>query len=347
MQFVPRHFTPKKEELGTVVNIDSPVWGMSVAGPGVLVEGVAAIRQRIDLAIRTSKGTDPLRPEFGTIIYKYVDGTDNISIPNIKAEIIRALQMWVPEVSVVTIKHSFQDIHNPAFEITYNLKDSDLIDKLLFDLKNGSTISDAVNELILQGSFPDNPNNYRYIVSLIINGNQISPVPDNSGFTNIQELYNWVKANWYYIGRWYMLSDRIVCYINSEGIKTASLAINVLPVIKIASSFPLLGNNQVYGVQFKINGIDVNPAIPQTFTTPGDVLNFAQTYWNNLNWFIQSEGSDGGILSDEFSDEFEVNTIGFDLVGISNNKNFVGSLVITAIDEAPTQFVDQFSNEFK
>lgn len=304
-----------------------------MVGPGVIVEGIAAVRQRMDIAIRTTKGTDPLRPEFGSLVYKYIDGPDNIAIPNIKAEIIKALQLWVPEIKVVAIKHQFQEIQNPAFEVTYGLVDDDLIDKLLFDLKNGTTTTtDALNELILQASFPANANNFPYTLSLVKNGQQIFPMPPPSGFKTLKELFDWASSNLFFAGRWYMLTDKIVCYMNSDGVKTASLAIEVLPIVQIKASFPQLDPGHFYNVQFKINGVDMQPAMPQEFANPGQVLDYAKTYWSNLDWSIEYLQPDNtSVFSDEFSDEFDIPATGYNLIGISHDQHFVGDLQITSV----------------
>jgi phage baseplate assembly protein W len=319
--------------LATLNSINSNVWGLSLAGYGVIVEGIAAIRQRIDIAIRTTKGTDPLRPEFGSLIFQYVDVPVNIAVPNIKAEIIKALQLWVPEIKVIAIKHTFDAPHNPVFEVTYRLTDDDLIDKLLFDLRQGTTtVTDALNEIILQAFFPPNPNNYRYTLKLLKNGSQVFPAPNPSGFASIQELFDWASKNLFYVGKWFLLPDRIACYMNSDSVTSASLAIEVLPITKLSASFPQLSANQFFNVQFKINGVDKQPAMPQTFTNPGEVLAFAQSNWQGLEWLIEFlQTDDQGVFSDEFSDEMDVAATGYNLIGISHDQNFVGDLQITIV----------------
>lgn len=304
-----------------------------MAGYGVIVEGIAAIRQRIDLAIRTTKGTDPMRPEFGSFVYKFIDVPVTVAVPNIKAEIIRSLQMWVPEVRVTTIKHAYDSPSNPIFEVTYNLTDSDLIDKLLFDLKQGTTTTtDALNEIILQAFFPDNPNNYRYTLKLFKNGSQVLPIPDPAGFASIQDLFDWATNNLFFVGKWYLLADKIVCYMNADGVTSASLAIEILSITKLVGPFPQLSPGQTYNVQLIINGVEVQPAMPETYSSPGDVLAFAKANWPGFDWYIEYlQGEHTGIFSDQFSFEFDIDVTGYNLIAISPIQNLVGEIQILSV----------------
>jgi len=321
--------------MASLQNINNSIWGISTIGYGVIVEGIAAIRQRMDLAIRTTKGTDPMRPEFGSYVYKFVDFPVNVAVPNIKKELLVALQLWVPEIKVTSIRHTFENDYNPIFEITYQVIDEDVIDKLLFDLRTGntSTVTDALNEIILQAFFPPNPNSYRYKIKLQKNGSDVLPMVPASGFVSIQEMFDWVQGNWFYVGRWYLLTDKIVCYMSSEGVTSATLSIEVLPIVKFEADFPQLSPGEFFNVSFKANGVDAVPAMPQTFNNPGEVLVFAQTNWSNYaTWgieYLQNEGT--AIFSDEFSDEFAIASSGYKLVGVSNVEGFVAELEISIV----------------
>lgn len=315
--------------MASLATIESPVWSLSTYGYGVIVQGLAAIRQRIDLVIRTTKGTDPLRPLFGSDVYKFVDAPENVAIPNIKKAILEALEIWVPEIKVTKINHSFETHYNPVFEITYRLVDEDLIDKIVLDLQEGITETDQLNEIILQAFFPPNPNNYRYQINLVINGSQATPLPDPSGFSTIKELYNWITGNWTYYGRWYLLSDKIVCYMKADGIKSASLGIEVFPIIRFEDDFPQIAPGEVYSVDFKVNGVDVNPLMPLIYNNPGDVLTFAKTYWGKYDWFISYIIDGNAVFENQFSSEFEIASTGYILIGISNEEGVTAELVIT------------------
>lgn len=318
--------------VATLQNIDNPTWGIGLAGYGVIVEGIASIRQCIDLIIRTTKGSDPMRPEFGSNAYLYVDAPLNIAIPNIKKEIYSALELWEPRIKLTSIKHYLNGVSNVVFEIVYRVKDEDVQDKLLFDLQNFSTDVETVNEMVLQAFFPPNPKNYRYQVKMMINGSPVYPLPNPSGFASTTELYNWILTNWNYVGRWNLLTDRIVCYLNAKAIKSASLEISVLPLTRFSADFPLLDVGEKFDVSFVANGANAVPAMPQTFTTIGDVLQWAQDNWSNYaKWFVEFEQGGIGVFTDEFSNEFDVSSSVYTLVGISTVEDFTGLLNISTI----------------
>lgn len=309
------------------------MWGISTLGYGVIAEGVASIRQCIDIIVRTTKGTDPLRPEFGSEVHKYVDKNLGFSIPNTKRAIIEAVAMWEPRIKLLKVNHIVEGKHceNPQYELTYKIIDEDLIDKLVLDIKNGIKV-DGVNELILQAFFPPNPNNYRYTIKLIINGQHALPMPDPKCLSTIQDMFNWVQANWFFLGKWHLLNDRIVCYMNAAGITSASLSISVLPIVYFSYPFPQLGTDEFYSIEFKANGNDATPLMPQTFKTPGEVLSWVQNNWSAYaNWFVQYELNNNTVFSDEFSFEFDVPFTGYTLIGVSNVEGFEGVLTITTV----------------
>ena len=84
----------------TINEIESVNWQVAVSGTGDIAEGISDIRQCVGIIITTSKGSDPLRPEFGTDIYKLVDKPVNVAAPAIVKEILTALQLWEPRIRV-------------------------------------------------------------------------------------------------------------------------------------------------------------------------------------------------------------------------------------------------------
>lgn len=316
--------------MATLTDIINPVWGLSIKGYGVIVQGLASLRQCMELIIRTTQGTDPLRPEFGSRVYRYVDAPENTAIPNIKSEILEALALWETRITVVAISHYLKSNGHIVFELLYRVKDEEIIDRLAIDLQAGLVVSDALNEIILTANFPDNPNNYRYSITLEKNGNNVFPSAPPAGFANTYELFQWVQANWFYIGKFHLLTDKIICYMNAEGVTSASMAISVLPIINFSCLFPQLEPGERYVLSFKENGNPVAPVPPGSFGTPGEVLLYAQSNWPSYDWYIEYlQGDAEGLFSDEFSDEFDVNTTGYRLVGVSHVEGSVYELSIT------------------
>lgn len=322
--------------LANLTDITNSLWSLSYLGYGVIIEGISVIRQRMSIAIRTTKGTDPLRPEFGSNVYKFQDYPENTAIPNIIKELLSCLDIWVKDIKVVAVKSYLKAPGNPVFEIYFRLVNNETIERLIFDLTEGVIESNQLKEIILTAYFPENPNNYRYQISLIKNGSTATPMPVASGFLSIALMFEWVKVNYSYLGKWHLLSDRIICYMDSTGITSASLKIEVLPITFFQAEFPGKSSSEGYGVDFIANGIDAQPLMPYTeiiFNTPGSVLSWVQTNWAAYgSWSIEYLLDDGNsIFSDEFSDEFDSPATGYKLTGVSNVAGFIGELSIKTI----------------
>jgi len=152
--------------LAVLDNIKSKVWGISILGTGVIAEGLASLRQCISIILHTSLGTDPLRPLFGSRVYKYQDAPVNIAIPNIKASIIEALSIWEKRIKVVSVTHRTAATAHLEFEVTYLIVDENLIDSIIFN-PGGITGGGPVVNLTLQAIFPPNIYVTRNYISFI------------------------------------------------------------------------------------------------------------------------------------------------------------------------------------
>jgi len=83
-----------------VSDIKTKNWGLSVVSQGEVVQDLEDINQCITIILATVKGTDPLRPEFGCDILKWIDKPVNQAIPNIIKEAVAAINMWEARVVV-------------------------------------------------------------------------------------------------------------------------------------------------------------------------------------------------------------------------------------------------------
>lgn len=79
------------------------------------VQGIDDIHQCIANILNTLKGTDVLRPEFGSDHFRYIDYPEDIALPNMVREITLALQKWEPRIEV---DHIAIDGQAPYFELT-------------------------------------------------------------------------------------------------------------------------------------------------------------------------------------------------------------------------------------
>ena len=88
-----------------------------------VLQGVDDIHACIANILNTIKGTDVLRPEFGSDHFKYIDYPEDEAIPNFVREITFALQKWEPRINVENVDVSGSAPHF-EFTISWTLTDS-------------------------------------------------------------------------------------------------------------------------------------------------------------------------------------------------------------------------------
>lgn len=295
--------------------IESKVWGISIIGTGVIAEGIASLRQCIDIILRTSLGTDPLRPLFGSNIYKYQDAPINIAIPNIKASIVEALRIWETRIKVQKINHYLADAGHVEFEVVYKLVDSGLIDKITFN----PNVTSGSNQtgLILQAFFPPGVDIKRNNLNFTINNAAVLPAPPVYGFASVEETYAWVVTNWGSYGTWHLLADRIVCYLNPNNYVQAGLEMFLLTETRFATNIPPLEDN-IYNIKFNPD----NAGLMESYLLGGDaiitkeaLLSFAVANWSSYgSWAIEYFVNPIGTFNSDFNDDFESQSDGYQLV---------------------------------
>lgn len=87
----------------TLTQIIEKDWSLSIDAQGVVVEGISDIHQCIYIIITTPKGSDPLRPDFGCDIFRWLDKPVNLAYPNMIKETVEAIKVWEPRVVVKTV----------------------------------------------------------------------------------------------------------------------------------------------------------------------------------------------------------------------------------------------------
>lgn len=65
-----------------------------------VVQGIDDIHLCIANVLSTQKGTDILRPEFGSDHFQYIDYPEDVAVPNFVREITQALQKWEKRIEV-------------------------------------------------------------------------------------------------------------------------------------------------------------------------------------------------------------------------------------------------------
>ncbi len=92
--------------MAQLTDIKSANWQLGLSGFGSIAEGIDDIRQCLGLIITTSKGSDPLRPEFGTEIYKKIDKPVIKAAPEIVSEILTGVQLYEPRVKITRLVYA-------------------------------------------------------------------------------------------------------------------------------------------------------------------------------------------------------------------------------------------------
>jgi Bacteriophage baseplate protein W len=98
------------QEATTLSDIKSADWSLMLdtsgdpgSGLGGVVMGVDDVDQCIAIILTTPKGTDVLRPTFGTDIWKYIDAPITEAGPAVVREVTQSITQWEPRVKVLTV----------------------------------------------------------------------------------------------------------------------------------------------------------------------------------------------------------------------------------------------------
>lgn len=84
-----------------IQDIQTQNWSLSATEQGSVVLDLEDINQCIAIILATVKGSDPLRPEFGCDILRWIDKPVNQAIPNIIKEAVAAINLWEKRVVVI------------------------------------------------------------------------------------------------------------------------------------------------------------------------------------------------------------------------------------------------------
>lgn len=105
-----------------ITDLAATNWTWNFKIIGAMVQGVNEISQCILVIVTTQKGSDPLRPEFGSDLFLYLD-KPSTNVAKMINSISEALAIWEPRIDVSKIAYRV----NPGsidFEITWKEKNS-------------------------------------------------------------------------------------------------------------------------------------------------------------------------------------------------------------------------------
>ena len=193
----------------------SAVWSGAVNVPGGVVDGLDCVKQRVWVVINSPIGSDPLRPFFGTNLYKWNDKGVSVAAAQIKREIIEAISVWVPEVTLGKISYKIAaGVVAFSLNLSYNGID--------FGLSFGSNEMDGI--VIIDAPVPYNNSGALYNMTLVINGTTLTPV--GGGFVSVSDMVAHYSggSSWGIYGDWGYGEDVVVLYGNS-GVKSGVMNI--------------------------------------------------------------------------------------------------------------------------
>lgn len=115
----------------TLADIKATNWQLSDVMIGQVVEGINDIRQCMGIILTTTKGSDPIRPLFGSDIWRFIDSPINTAVANISAEIIDSIGKWEQRIIIKELTYNING-SRIDFELTGELLESGEITQILF-----------------------------------------------------------------------------------------------------------------------------------------------------------------------------------------------------------------------
>ncbi|BFU65394.1 GPW/gp25 family protein [Rodentibacter abscessus] len=112
--------------------IHSTHWQLAPELENQAIQGIDDIHQCIANILNTLKGTDILRPDFGSDHFQYIDQPEEVAIPNIVREITTALQRWETRIDVDSVLVSGIA---PHFELQINWSLTDDVYREIYSTK--------------------------------------------------------------------------------------------------------------------------------------------------------------------------------------------------------------------
>ena len=105
-----------------LADIQSLHWQPALGGEGI-VENLDDLNQAIQVILRTPKGSDPLRPEFGSDLHLYLDSPIHRARPHVVRESVEAIRRWEPRVAVERVEFYLVEVSHAAIRVVWRLAD--------------------------------------------------------------------------------------------------------------------------------------------------------------------------------------------------------------------------------
>jgi phage baseplate assembly protein W len=123
-----------------IQDIRATNWQLSNQTIGQVVEGIDDIRQCMGIILTNTKGSDPMRPLFGSDIWRFIDTPINTAVANISAEIIDCIGKWERRIIIKELTYNIAG-SRIDFELTGQLLESGEITQILFFIDRQNQIN--------------------------------------------------------------------------------------------------------------------------------------------------------------------------------------------------------------
>ena len=126
-------------------------WQLSTKRLGDVSEGIEDIRQCIGLILTTTRGSSPLRPSFGSDIWRFMDTPVTTAVANISSEIINSISIWEKRIDIEKLVYNVVKTRID-FELTAKLVESGESTKISFFIDRQNNITeDAIGRSFSNG----------------------------------------------------------------------------------------------------------------------------------------------------------------------------------------------------
>lgn len=104
------------------VSLENIEWQPRIGKTDETIQGIDDIHQCVNTILKTPRGSDPLRPDFGSNLYKLVDMPVNRAVPEIIKETVEALSRWEKRIKIVSVNRTLE-VEKLSVTIEWTLKD--------------------------------------------------------------------------------------------------------------------------------------------------------------------------------------------------------------------------------
>ena len=206
-------------------SVNSATWCMSVQQAGTVITDVDVYKQRVYCVLNTPLGGDPLRPTFGCDYFKYLDTSLVTAAANIKSEVIKAIKLWVPEVTLNSVVYTVS-AGVIVFSIKMTIGKTSVV--LPFSVGLNGFFGGVIGTKIINTGYKWYWNVMTPGLMVSTDGNTFvnaSPaVPGTLPWTDIGGMVDWIRSNWSIYGKWGYGKDEIILYLD-KAYKDAKLTL--------------------------------------------------------------------------------------------------------------------------